>query len=197
MLKYLNFLKDLIYDNNNELLIGEIKITEFQKNFYIYNKNDAFEYLIKNKDNIYYNYIETYKLALKDNQKFYRPIKSSNDLSNDWLIKLKDLASLYNAINIFYPSSIAIYKNYLENNLHIVSFEESTLRQRGSYKKLFNLSDKNLNTLVNQICEQKCLKLKLWDKTNKNSKSNIQSNQNNKIPLLCCEVCNYFMTKAI
>ena len=124
-------------------------------------------------------------------ENYYRPLKAEKNLSSDWFVDIPNKETLLFILHQFYPVSIGLWIAYLEEKLKICPFEEKAFRQSGRYQITQKAKKKEIEAMVSEICDKKCLKIPLW--MNKSLPS--QALKIQEIPLFCRESCTYFMSQ--
>jgi sirohydrochlorin cobaltochelatase len=139
----------------------------------------------------------------------YRPLKGAPNLPSGWVIELKTIDELREALDYFYPGAIATWVAYQLGKTRPVSLRATVNRQSGMYRVTRKLSGEQARMLVREACrsEDSCLRTILWgieeDQTpdflpqSKSDPTFDQTGQNRAaIPFLCLEACNLLIAKA-
>jgi hypothetical protein len=92
----------------------------------------------------------------------YRPLKSTADLARGWMIRANSAEELGEALNHFYPNSLADRFALNQKPTPITGYREFTARQTGMYRITTFLSDADLERVIGGLCSAKCLKQRLW-----------------------------------
>ena len=94
----------------------------------------------------------------------YRPLKSSPNLRQGWVLRGEADRGLYVAMNYLYPSGVVHWHLYRSSELEITNYRENAARQSGIYKRVQRLSDEGVQNAARACCEDAvCLKKTLWD----------------------------------
>jgi 4Fe-4S iron-sulfur cluster binding domain/DR2241 stabilising domain len=123
----------------------------------------------------------------------YRPLKSSPNLRQGWVLRVADAAGLSVAMNYLYPAGVVHWHLYREGRLEITSYRENAARQSGIYKRVQHLSDEGVQNAAKACCDDAvCLKNVLWDVDAKTPLT--MDRGEGEIP--CPEPCSIFVSFA-
>src|SRR5438105_6499075 len=92
----------------------------------------------------------------------YRALKSTADLPSGWMIRANSPQELEEALNHFYPNSLADRYALKQTPPPITNYRPFTERQTGMYRITTFLSDPDLARVIENLCATKCLKQRLW-----------------------------------
>jgi hypothetical protein len=118
-------------------------------------------------------------------------LRAAPNLRRGWIYRAKDLRGVHEALDYFYPAEIANWKLQREGALRVTPWKETAERQSGRFRIVRELDDVAVRELVENVCERGCLKRRLWEPA-----AQLVAPAESEIPLLCPEVCNYFVGKA-
>lgn len=131
------------------------------------------------------------KIANFNSDGEYRPLKSTPDLPNGWMIRANSPQELEEALNHFYPNALADRFALNQKPPPITSYRAFTERQTGMYRITTFLSDANLARVIDNLCTSKCLKQRLW------TSGEIPTDSvENKSAIPCLEPCAILLEAA-
>ncbi|HYJ05137.1 MAG TPA: DR2241 family protein [Chthoniobacterales bacterium] len=151
------------------------------------------------------------KLARFDDEGNYRPLKTAPSLRHGWRLRLRSLAELRTALDLFYPGRLAAYFAFEKHELIATPLRETLGRQSGMYRIAAQIDDPAADGLVGNFCRSDggCLRTILWRRDAEGTlastrlppeKFNPVLDQTGDgrpvIPLLCQEACNLLVAEA-
>jgi sirohydrochlorin cobaltochelatase len=131
------------------------------------------------------------ELVRLDEEGAFRPLLAAPNLRRGWSFPARHEANLREALDLLYPAEAANAALWRANVLGITPWCETAERQTGRFRVVRELPEAALRELVTDICEQGCLKCRLWPPAEMPMES-----AHDEIPLFCPEACNYFVGKA-
>lgn len=146
-------------------------------------------------------------VALYNDKGEYRPLRSSPDLRQGWLLSLTDLSEVRLALDHLYPAALGLYRSLQQGQPGIVTFREKLQRQTGMYRSANRISDTRAQGLIRRVCnpEGGCLKRILWPISSEHDVHSLAPEKfldrgapprSDEIPLLCQEACNILVAEA-
>ena len=144
------------------------------------------------------------EIALYDDGGEYRPLKSAPSLRRGWRLELADLGELREALDYFYPAAFGTWIAFADGRCEAVPVRVTLGRQTGMYKFANGLSDDGMQKLVAETCGSgSCLRRPCWEiEPGKGIQSlppedlGGEVHDVGELPILCTEVCNWFVAKA-
>jgi 4Fe-4S iron-sulfur cluster binding domain/DR2241 stabilising domain len=138
----------------------------------------------------------------------YRFTKGELSLKKGWLLHLRNLSELQQALDLFYPAALGLWLAEKEGRIEIQHLREKLGRQTGMYRFAKNISDAGAQRLVRETCGPAncCVKKILWqiDPNTPLEPSEASSYpgvlpdiaENQAIPIFCREACNHFVAEC-
>lgn len=154
---------------------------------------------------------EAATLARFDDGGNYRALKTAPNLRHGWKLRLKNLADLRLALDLFYPGRLAAFLAFERNELTTTALRGTLERQTGMYRIAAQIRDEQVDKLVGEFCRSDggCLRTILWRRDAVGTvpssrlppdKFDPQHDQTGRtepvIPLLCQEACNLLIAEA-
>ena len=145
------------------------------------------------------------QIARYDSRGEFRPLKTAPNLRRGWLLKLSSLEEMERAIEYFYPAALGLWLSFLTGSLQSTSLRQTLDRQTGMYRITQLLKPDQAQELVAKCCtsEGGCLRTILWDLAPgdplsgfPSAKLSLDTLPNDRIPLICREVCNLVVAAA-
>ncbi|VVM05194.1 hypothetical protein MAMC_00466 [Methylacidimicrobium cyclopophantes] len=130
------------------------------------------------------------ELARFDAAGRFRPLRGAPGLRKGWRRGPLSIDELVADLQLLYPGAVAVWAAWEEERLVSTPFSETAGRQTGLYEGTRRLPADDLSLLVEEICTRGCLRRPLWYSFER------PSGDRGEIPLLCPEVCHYFLHKA-
>ena len=131
------------------------------------------------------------ELIRLDAQGNFRPLRAAPDLRRGWIHEAGDAAGLRLALDYLYPGEVADALAWKKHQLPFTPWPETAGRQTGRFRIVRQIDETELSELVTTYCERGCLKQRLWVPA-----AEAVQTQENEIPLLCPEACNFLVAKA-
>lgn len=135
------------------------------------------------------------EIARYDREGNYRPLKTAPNLCRGWLLQLQNIEEMALALDFFYPAGLSLYAAWLEKKLEATPLRATLGRQSGMYRVTQLLSDEQAHSLIQQQCQQGCMRKVLWSLDADQGKS-LSASADQEIPLLCREACNLLVAAA-
>jgi len=138
----------------------------------------------------------------------YRFTKGELSLKKGWIFHLKSIDEVHQALDLFYPASLGIWRALNQDTLRIQHLREKLSRQTGMYRFTQNISTKGAQELVQKVCgpSNQCVKRILWKIDEQTPLEPSEASEfsgiledchtNEAIPLLCQEAWNYFVSET-
>jgi 4Fe-4S iron-sulfur cluster binding domain/DR2241 stabilising domain len=149
------------------------------------------------------------RLAKFDCHGRYRPLKGAPDLQRGWVLELKDLASLHQAIDEFYPGALGMFIALQRGEIRRTPFRATVDRQSGMYRITQKIRTDEAEELVRAECrsDRKCLRTILWPIEPGQALNFLPDSKfdplfdqtgakRRTIPFLCLEPCNLLVAAA-
>lgn len=149
-----------------------------------------------------------WKIAAKDAEGQFRPLKSAPTLVRGWELLLADAAELEEALNFFYPAALGLWLAKVEGRLHRTSLKEYLGRQTGMYRVTGKLENPVLEQVVARTCESEsgCLRNIHWSLDERQGVTTLpaekfevretESEEVIEIPVICVEPCSLLLGAA-
>ncbi|MEZ0298462.1 MAG: DR2241 family protein [Candidatus Methylacidiphilales bacterium] len=135
----------------------------------------------------------------------FRPLRAAPNLRAGWVLGPLDFAQLIVALRFLYPGAVADWALQCQGSLKVTPYEESAGRQTGRFSVVRKLGSERLAELLQDCCASGCSRTPLWSpfresgagtETEAQLSSSGTASDLPRIPLLCAEACNYFISKA-
>jgi sirohydrochlorin cobaltochelatase len=138
----------------------------------------------------------------------YRFAKGQTNLKRGWVMILRNVEELRQALDQFYPAGLGVFLAHRNGTLETENLRDKLNRQTGMYRFARNISDAGAQQLVREVCgpAHQCARRILWridaDTPLQDSEAShyngIPGNvpENQAIPLLCREACNHFVAEC-
>ena len=151
------------------------------------------------------------ELARFDDAGNYRPLKTAPNLRHGWRLRMRNLAELRTALDLFYPGRLAAFFAFERHELFATPMRETLGRQSGMYRIAAQIDDSAADELVGNFCRSDggCLRTILWrrDAEGTVASSRLPDEKFDPIydqtgggrpvvPLLCQEACNLLVAEA-
>jgi sirohydrochlorin cobaltochelatase len=143
---------------------------------------------------------EAVRLALYDPTGKYRPLKTAPSLAQGWRMELASLDELRLALDLFYPSALGMWVDFMAEGVRPTPWRETVDRQTGMYRIVGKITDEQTCELLGRTCQRDsgCLRHILWPLRPGQSHPLQETNraallarfEAGEIPLLCVEACN-------
>lgn len=140
------------------------------------------------------------RLALYDPAGKYRPLKTAPNLAPGWRMELASLDELRLALDLFYPSALGMWVDFMAEGVRPTPWRETVDRQTGMYRIVGKITDEQTCELLGRACQRDsgCLRHILWPLRPGQSHPLQETNREallarfaaGEIPLLCVEACN-------
>lgn len=140
------------------------------------------------------------RLALYDPAGKYRPLKTAPNLAHGWRMELATLDDLRLALDLFYPSALGMWVDFMADGVRPTPWRETVDRQTGMYRIVGKITDEQTCELLGRACQREsgCLRHILWPLRPGQSHPLQQTDRaallasfaEGEIPLLCVEACN-------
>jgi hypothetical protein len=103
-------------------------------------------------------------LATYDTDGRYRPLATAPTLQTGWVFPSLDAAALVQAVDFFYPATIANWHRERTGELDVTHWAEATERQTGIYAITEELDGEAVDWVAEACCvDSQCLKRRQWD----------------------------------
>jgi hypothetical protein len=103
-------------------------------------------------------------LAKLDARGRYRPLKTAPTLRPGWVFPDLDARSVVEAVDAFYPATVANWHLEREGELDVSHWEETAERQTGIYDVVDELDPGAVEWVAESCCvDSQCLKRRMWD----------------------------------
>ena len=135
----------------------------------------------------------------------YRFAKGQPDMRCGWILALRNVEELRQALDQFYPAGLGMFLAWQTGTLEVENLRAKLERQTGMYRSVRTISDAGAQRLVREVCgpAHHCAKRILWQiDANRPLQDSAASRysgiaegvaQSEAIPLLCREACNHFV----
>jgi len=183
---------------SSRLIIGEIQLG---RDFSFCHVDD-----VGRKDlEIFHSASDAREIAQYDGEGNFRPLKTAPTLRRGWHLKTSSLEEMERALDYFYPSSMGLWLSFLNGSLQPTNLRQTLDRQTGMYRVTQLLKTDQANDLVGKCCNSQngCLRTILWNLEDGLPVSSLPSDKlslselsENRIPLLCRELCNLVVAAA-
>jgi hypothetical protein len=183
---------------SGRLLIGEILLGKD------YSLRHAGDECVKDLE-VFTSATDAREIARYDGEGNFRSLKTAPNLKRGWLLQTTSLDEMEQALEYFYPAAIGLWLSYLKGLLIVTSLRQTLDRQTGMYRITQLLKTDQAGELVAQCCNSEggCLRTILWDlepgqpiDTFPASKLSLERLPNDRIPLICRELCNLVVAAA-
>ncbi len=105
-------------------------------------------------------------LAKYDNDGRYRPLATAPTLQTGWVFAGLEADALVQAVDFFYPATIANWHRERTGTLDVTHWAETTERQTGIYAVTEELDGAAVDWVAEACCvDSQCLKRRQWDET--------------------------------
>ncbi|GAB4243936.1 MAG: hypothetical protein OHK005_08610 [Candidatus Methylacidiphilales bacterium] len=115
----------------------------------------------------------------------YRPLKGEANLAPGRALGPLGDRELLEALNALYPTAVANGVCFQAETLTVTPFRETAGRQTGMYRIVGSITAEQLDEVVAEVCERRCLKQRLWE-----PRAKMPEFVGSAWPLLCPEACN-------
>ncbi|WP_101296690.1 DR2241 family protein [Halegenticoccus soli] len=103
-------------------------------------------------------------VATYDEKGRYRPLKTAPTLRSGWVIRNLDQRAVVQAVDAFYPATIANWNLERAGELDVSHWDETAERQTGIYDVVDELSGDAVDRIAESCCvDSQCLKRRMWD----------------------------------
>lgn len=92
----------------------------------------------------------------------FRPLKSTRDLKQGWILRTQTPEQLEEALRHFYPNALADRFALSQNPPPITGYRAFAARQSGMYRITTFLADDGVADVIARTCSAICLKQRLW-----------------------------------
>lgn len=159
----------------------------------------------------YQNAEDAAELARFDDAGDYRALKTAPNLRHGWKLRLKNLAELRVALDLFFPGRLAAFLAFERGDLTATPLQQTLARQSGMYRIAAQITDPQADELVGNFCRSDggCLRTILWKRnvegTSASGKLPLERFDPKRdqtgggkpvIPLLCQEACALLIAEA-
>ncbi|AEH38310.1 hypothetical protein Halxa_3703 [Halopiger xanaduensis SH-6] len=104
------------------------------------------------------------ELATDDEDGRYRPLKTAPTLLSGWAFTGLSGAELVEAVEFFYPATVANWHRELRGNLDVDHWRETAERQTGIYDVLDELPREAVDWVAEACCvDSQCLRRRKWE----------------------------------
>ncbi len=147
-------------------------------------------------------------LACRTEDGQYRFNKGQTNLQRGWMMVLESGEDLRQALDQFYPAGVGVFLAHRNDTLEVENLRDKLQRQSGMYRLADKISDAGAQQLIRKICgpNHACARRILWqidahtplDDSEASRFSGIPAPlaENEAIPLLCREACNFFVEEC-
>lgn len=140
---------------------------------------------------------EARKIALFDADGRYRPLKSAPTLIRGWVLRLRGVGEVREAIEGLYPGALGNWAGWVKGACRPTALRDTLNRQSGMYRVTARATDDEADSTVRSFCHPGCAKRILWGRTAEEPISELPSVKvppphalaSGEIPLLCSEAC--------
>jgi len=138
----------------------------------------------------------------------YRFTKGQVNLKRGWVMVLRDVEELRQALDLFYPACLGLFLAHRNGSLEAENLRDKLNRQTGMYRFARSISDAGAQELVRKVCgpAHQCAKRILWKIDAETPLEDSEASRfngipgdlpkNEAIPLLCREACNHFVAEC-
>ena len=110
--------------------------------------------------------LDARRIAKQDDDGRYRPLATAPTLQTGWRFSGLDAAAAVQAIDFFYPATIANWHRERQGELDVTHWDETTERQTGIYAVTEELDGEAVDWVAEACCEDsQCLKRREWDES--------------------------------
>lgn len=121
----------------------------------------------------------------------FRPVRGARGLRRGWRSGPWSVSELSLILQWIYPIAVAAWSQREQGRLVATTFAETAARQTGMYRITQIIKPEQLSETTARTCEKLCLRQRLWEKPDL-----VVAAAPNEIPLLCPEVCNFYVGQA-
>ena len=108
--------------------------------------------------------LDARRLAKHDDEERYRPLATAPTLQTGWVFPALDAAAFVQAVDFFYPATIANWHRERTGELDVTHWAETTERQTGIYAITEELDGDAVDWVAEACCvDSQCLKRRQWD----------------------------------
>jgi hypothetical protein len=108
---------------------------------------------------------EAREIARFDERGRYRPLKTALTLRRGWRLVDLDASELLEAVEAFYPATVANWFREQQGDLDVTHWRETAERQTGIYDVVDELPDDAVDWMAEACCvDSQCLKRRRWDR---------------------------------
>ena len=110
--------------------------------------------------------LDARRIAKQDDDGRYRPLSTAPTLQTGWRFSGLDATAAVQAIDFFYPATIANWHRERQGTLDVTHWNETTERQTGIYAVTEELTGEAVDWIAEACCEDsQCLKRREWDES--------------------------------
>ncbi len=158
---------------------------------------------------IFKDAISARQIAKYDRNGSYRPLKGAPNLPQDWVLMLRTVAEVREALDYFYPGAVASWLAYRRGELIPTHLRQTLNRQTGMYRVTQRITPEQADQVVCMTCRSDtgCLRTILWKIDADRPISSLPpekfdvsydqlGEEHFTIPFLCAEACNLLVAGA-
>jgi len=137
--------------------------------------------------------LDARRIAKHDDEGRYRPLSTAPTLQTGWHFSGLDAPAAVQAIDFFYPATIANWHREQQGDLDVTHWDETTERQTGIYAVTEELQDEAVDWVAEACCaDSQCLKRREWDESDDRELSVPRGDG----PFPCREPCSLVIAAA-
>ncbi|MFC5969905.1 DR2241 family protein [Halomarina salina] len=132
------------------------------RHYYLRHEDDADE--STDDLDVHEDPLDARDIAKLDDDGRYRPLKTAPTLRTGWVFPRLTGERLVQAVDFFYPATVANWHREREGDLDVTHWRETAERQTGIYEIIDELSGEQVEWLAESCCvDSQCLKRRQWD----------------------------------
>ena len=161
-------------ESNKSLVFGQVMVAD-KKVWHVNEKNNNTSALTSSED---------IRVFMREDP--FRPLPTSDDLPMNWHVDVESMEQAYTVVETIYPSVIADWANYKNNNFITETLKDIGTRQVGLFKDIHLIEPIVIQNTVEQLCAR-CMRQPSW--------LNGHDSDNAKLP--CKSACNTLLSTLV
>jgi sirohydrochlorin cobaltochelatase len=133
----------------------------------------------------------------------YRPVKGAPTMKSGWMLELKTLPEVREALDFIYPAALGNWVRFSAGEVMAVPLRQTLNRQTGMYRITQLLTDEDGDSLICENCGlDKCSRRIMWPMDTDRPLRGLAPEkvtlpaEARELPLLCLEACNFVVAKG-